>query len=124
MIRRPPRSTRTDTLFPYTTLFRSFAMLTMARGRQAATQGWLAITGLFGLGFLGVELYEFTHLIAAGAAPWTSGFLSAFFTLVGTHGLHFPFGNLWLVNLMNPVAPKGLIAANRPPLMGTQERRE
>src|SRR3546814_6611788 len=38
-----------------------FTMLTMARGRQAATQGWLAITGLFGLGFLGVELYEFTR---------------------------------------------------------------
>src|SRR3546814_7114487 len=97
MIRRPPRSTRTDTLFPYTTLFRSFAMLTMARGRQAATQGWLAITGLFGLGFLGVELYEFTHLIAEGAGPWTSGFLSAFFTLVGTHGLHVTFGIGWLV---------------------------
>src|SRR3546814_13208044 len=94
MIRRPPISTLLATLLPYTTLFRAplialntamllfssipygFAMLTMARGRQAATQGWLAITGLFGLGFLGVELYEFTHLIAEGAGPWTSGFLS------------------------------------------------
>src|SRR3546814_11521022 len=89
----------------------------MARGRQAATQGWLAITGLFGLGFLGVELYEFTHLIAEGAGPWTSGFLSAFFTLVGTPGLHVTFGIVWLVTLMIQVAQKGLIPANRRRLM-------
>src|SRR3546814_11789890 len=73
MIRLPPGSTRTDTLFPYTTLFRS--------------------------------------------GPWTSGFLSAFFTLVGTHGLHVTFGIVWLVTLMIQVAQKGLIPANRRRLM-------
>jgi cytochrome o ubiquinol oxidase subunit 3 len=90
-----------------------FAMLTMEKNQVGATQGWLAITGLFGLGFLGIELYEFSHLIAEGAGPWTSGFLSGFFTLVGTHGLHVTFGIIWLVTLMVQVARTGLIPANR-----------
>ena len=94
-----------------------FAMLTMERGRRGATQFWLAITGLFGLAFLGIELYEFSHLIAEGAGPWTSGFLSAFFPLVGTHGLHVTFGIVWLVTLMIQVAQKGLIPANKRRLM-------
>jgi cytochrome o ubiquinol oxidase subunit 3 len=90
-----------------------FAMLAMEKDHIGATQGWLAITGLFGLGFLGIELYEFSHLIAEGAGPWTSGFLSGFFTLVGTHGLHVTFGTLWLVVLMVQLGKHGLIAANK-----------
>ena len=90
-----------------------FAMLAMEKDRVGAMQGWLAITGLFGLGFLGIELYEFSHLIAEGAGPWTSGFLSAFFTLVGTHGLHVTFGIVWLATLMVQVARVGLLPANR-----------
>ena len=57
---------------------------------------WLAVTGVFGLCFLGLELYEFTHLLHEGAGPQRSAFLSAFFTLVGTHGLHVTFGLIWL----------------------------
>lgn len=94
-----------------------FAMLAMERGRLGVTQGWLAITGLFGLAFLGIELYEFSNLIAEGAGPWQSGFLSAFFTLVGTHGLHVTFGCIWLVTLMVQLARKGLIPANTRRLM-------
>jgi cytochrome o ubiquinol oxidase subunit 3 len=90
-----------------------FAMLAMEKGRAGATQAWLAITGLFGLAFLGIELHEFAGLIAEGAGPWTSGFLSGFFTLVGTHGLHVTFGIVWLVTLMVQVARTGLIPANR-----------
>src|SRR3954463_8170045 len=52
-----------------------------------AVLSWLAITGLFGAGFLAIELFEFGHLIHEGATPRRSAFLSAFFTLVGTHGL-------------------------------------
>jgi cytochrome o ubiquinol oxidase subunit 3 len=92
-------------------------MLTMEKGRVAATQIWLAVTGLFGLAFLSIELYEFHHLIEIGATPQRSAFLSAFFTLVGTHGLHVTFGTIWLVTLMVQVAKHGLIAANRRRLM-------
>ena len=82
-----------------------------------ATLVWLAITGLFGAGFIGIELYEFAHLIHEGAAPQRSAFLSSFFTLVGTHGLHVTFGIVWLVTLMVQVGQHGLIAANRRRLM-------
>jgi cytochrome o ubiquinol oxidase subunit 3 len=94
-----------------------FAMLSMTDGKQRATLGWLAITGLFGLAFLGIELYEFAHLIHEGAGPQRSAFLSSFFTLVGTHGLHVTFGLIWLVVLMVQVSMKGLIPANRRRLM-------
>jgi cytochrome o ubiquinol oxidase subunit 3 len=94
-----------------------FAMLAMTDGKRAAMQGWLAVTGLFGLAFLGIELYEFAHLIHEGATPQTSAFLSAFFVLVGTHGLHVTFGIVWLVVLMAQVQVKGLIPANQRRLM-------
>ena len=94
-----------------------FAMLAMAKGKVGATQGWLAITGLFGLAFLGIELYEFAHFIHEGAVPQRSAFLSAFFTLVGTHGLHVTFGTIWLVTLMVQVSRRGLIQANKRRLM-------
>lgn len=90
-----------------------FAMLSMNDGKVRSVQGWLAITGLFGLAFLGIELYEFSELIHEGAGPQRSAFLSAFFTLVGTHGLHVSFGLVWLVTLMTQVARHGLIPANR-----------
>ena len=94
-----------------------FAMLSMEKNKVGATQGWLAITGLFGLAFLSIELYEFAPLIHEGATPQRSGFLSAFFALVGTHGLHVTFGIIWLVTLMVQVAKKGLIPANQRRLM-------
>lgn len=94
-----------------------FAMLTMVQSRVAATQGWLAVTAVFGLAFLGIELYEFHHLISIGATPQRSAFLSSFFALVGTHGLHVTFGTIWLFTLMVQVARHGLITANRRRLM-------
>jgi cytochrome o ubiquinol oxidase subunit 3 len=94
-----------------------FAMLTMEKGQVAATQIWLAVTGLFGLAFIGIELSEFAHLIHEGAVPQRSAFLSSFFTLVGTHGLHVTCGLIWLVTLMIQVSQRGLIEANRRRLM-------
>jgi cytochrome o ubiquinol oxidase subunit 3 len=90
-----------------------FAMLQMERGAKSETLFWLAITGLFGLAFIGLELYEFNHLIHEGAGPQRSAFLSAFFTLVGTHGLHVTAGLIWLVTLMVQVSKHGLIPENR-----------
>jgi cytochrome o ubiquinol oxidase subunit 3 len=94
-----------------------FAMLAMTDGKRGQMQGWLAVTGLFGVAFLCIELYEFSHLIHEGAGPQRSAFLSSFFTLVGTHGLHVTFGLIWLVVLMVQVQFKGLIPANRRRLM-------
>jgi len=94
-----------------------FAMLEMQRRRKGAVLMWLFITGLFGAAFLGIELYEFAHLIHEGAGPQRSAFLSSFFTLVGTHGLHVTFGMVWLITLMVQVSKYGLIPANRRRLM-------
>ena len=94
-----------------------FAMLSMQRSKIGATQAWLAITGLFGLAFIGIELSEFAHMIHEGATPQRSAFLSSFFTLVGTHGLHVSFGLVWLVTLMTQVWRFGLIEANQRRLM-------
>ena len=94
-----------------------FAMLSMEEGRQRIMQMWLAFTGLFGLAFLSIEMYEFATLIHEGAGPTRSAFLSSFFTLVGTHGLHVTMGFIWLVTLMVQVQKHGLIAANKRRLM-------
>lgn len=90
-----------------------FAMLEMEKNKVASTQIWLAITGVFGLAFLGIELYEFHHLFELGATPQRSAFLSSFYVLVGTHGLHVTFGIIWLVVLMVQVSKRGLITANK-----------
>ncbi|PNS07805.1 cytochrome o ubiquinol oxidase subunit III [Solilutibacter silvestris] len=90
-----------------------FAMISMQHRKPRAVLAWLAITGLFGAGFLGIELYEFRHLIHEGAGPQRSAFLSSFFALVGTHGLHVTFGIVWLIVLMTQVMKTGLSAANQ-----------
>lgn len=89
------------------------AMIDMDAGRQKVVQAWLAITGLFGAAFIGIELYEFSKLIAEGATPQRSAFLSGFFTLVGTHGLHVTFGLIWLAVMLIQVQQRGLSAENR-----------
>ncbi len=61
---------------------------------------WLLLTLLLGITFLGMELTEFSKLINEGNSWERSGFLSAFFTLVGTHGLHIAAGLLWLIVLL------------------------
>jgi cytochrome o ubiquinol oxidase subunit 3 len=94
-----------------------FAMLEMDRDRIAPMQVWLAITGLFGAAFVGIELYEFSHMIREGATPIRSAFLSSFYTLVSTHGLHVTFGIIWLITLMVQVKQRGLIVDNKRRLM-------
>ena len=94
-----------------------FAMLQKQQNKLGGTLLWLAITGLFGLCFLGLELYEFYHLLHQGAGPQRSAFLSAFFTLVGTHGLHVTFGSIWLVTLMIQLKKHGLTHENKRRLM-------
>lgn len=84
------------------------AMLALHRGRRAGVMAWLAVTFVLGLAFLGMEFNEFQHLIQQGFGPQRSGFLSAFFTLVGTHGLHVMVGLLWMAVLMIQLQQKGV----------------
>ena len=88
-------------------------MLSMERNAVKRTQGWLLVTALLGASFVGIELYEFGTLIAEGATPQRSGFLSAFFTLVGTHGLHVTFGIVWIGVMLVQVQLRGLVPDNR-----------
>ena len=94
-----------------------FAMLEMQHKRVRNTMLWLGVTGLLGAGFIGLELTEFVNLILEGAGPQRSGFLTSFFALVATHGLHVTFGIVWLVTLMFQVKRHGLTTENSRRLM-------
>jgi cytochrome o ubiquinol oxidase subunit III len=78
--------------------------------RYAATYWMALVTFVLGACFLALELREFVGMIAVGAGPQRSAFLSAFFTLVGCHGLHVTAGLVWLAVMMSQVAIKGFRA--------------
>ena len=82
------------------------SLATNAR-RHAATYFWALVTFLLGAAFLALEIREFATMIAIGAAPQRSAFLSAFFALVGCHGLHVTGGLVWLAVMMAQVAARG-----------------
>jgi cytochrome o ubiquinol oxidase subunit 3 len=73
-------------------------------------QSAMAVTCVLGLAFLAIEAREFASLVARGAGPTRSAFLSAFFTLVGCHGMHVSAGILWLLTMMAQVFAKGFRA--------------
>ena len=81
-------------------------LMSLAIARRMLLGTYLAAAATFVLGaaFVGLELSEFAGMIARGATPQTSGFLSAFFTLVGCHGLHVTAGLVWLIVMMVQVA--------------------
>src|ERR1700736_406072 len=84
-------------------------LASIAADTRSATwfQAAMAVTCLLGLGFLFLEGQEFASLVIRGAGPTRSAFLSAFFTLVGCHGLHVSAGILWLLTMMAQVFTKG-----------------
>lgn len=86
------------------------AMLATHKSNKAQVLTWLFITFLLGLGFIGMEINEFHHLIIEGNGPDRSAFLSSFFGLVGLHGLHVTCGLIWMVLLMFQVSTRGLTA--------------
>ena len=83
------------------------ASIAVRQGNQLWTQIALLVTGLLGFAFLSLEIREFISLIAQGDGPTRSAFLSAFFTLVGCHGLHITVGLLWLGTMMAQIFAKG-----------------
>jgi cytochrome o ubiquinol oxidase subunit 1 len=91
----------------FSTFTCGLAFLAAKRRNVGATQLMLALTGALGAAFLSIELREFAGMIAAGAGPSRSAFLSAFFTLVGYHGFHVAAGLVWLVSLGAQIATRG-----------------
>jgi cytochrome o ubiquinol oxidase subunit 3 len=85
-----------------------FATVAVRLGRPPQVLGWLGVTFVLGAGFVALEISEFTGMYQQGAGPQRSGFLSAFFTLVGTHGLHVSMGLIWILILAIQLLAKGL----------------
>jgi len=99
----------TETLVLLTSSFTCGLAILAARQRNKdQVLLWFGITFLLGLVFLGLELHEFSQFVADGNSWRRSGFLSAFFTLVGTHGLHITTGLIWMGVMMTRVASSGL----------------
>jgi cytochrome o ubiquinol oxidase subunit 3 len=78
--------------------------------RRPAIYFFAFVTFVLGAAFLSLEIREFADMIARGAAPQRSAFLSAFFTLVGCHGLHVAAGLVWLAVMMAQIVVKGIPA--------------
>ncbi len=83
------------------------AMLAAGQNKRDKVVLWFSITFLLGLLFLGLELHEFSNLVHEGNSWRRSGFLSAFFTLVGTHGLHITVGLVWIGVMIHKLSAKG-----------------
>jgi cytochrome o ubiquinol oxidase subunit 3 len=85
-----------------------FATVAVRLGNQRVALNWLAVTFVLGACFVALEIGEFTGMVEQGAGPERSGFLSAFFALVGTHGLHVTMGLVWILIMSSQVILKGL----------------
>lgn len=91
-----------------------YAMYHMKNFNFKGVQTWMGITVILGLGFLGLEIYEFYHYVHNGFGYTQSAFSSAFFTLVGTHGLHVIIGLVWISSLIFRNMKRGLNLYNAP----------
>ncbi len=101
----------TGTLLLLTSSFTcGIAMIAARKGKKNQTLLWFGITFILGLGFLSLELLEFSELIHEGLTLQTNAFLSSFFVLVGTHGLHITSGLVWMAIIMAYVIKRGLNA--------------
>ncbi|WP_018662068.1 cytochrome aa3 quinol oxidase subunit III [Heyndrickxia acidiproducens] len=84
------------------------AVFSMRNQNKKAMIGWFVVTLLLGLAFVGLEINEFITYVHDGATLQTSGFLSAFFVLLGTHGCHVSLGILWGIGIIIQLAMRGL----------------
>lgn len=91
-----------------------YAMYHMKNYNFKGVQIWMGVTVLLALGFLGLEIYEFYHYVQMGFGFTQSAFSSAFFLLVGTHGVHVVIGILWISSLIFRNAKRGLNLYNAP----------
>lgn len=103
------KSVMTQTLLLLTSSFTcGIAILEMRRGSRNGLLGWLIFTLLLGAGFLFMEISEFKHYVHIGATIQTSGFLSSFFVLLGTHGLHVTMGIGWATMIIIQLLQRGI----------------
>jgi len=101
-----------DTLILLTSSFTcGLAMLAAERKNVNQVIAWLAVTLVLGATFLTLELTEFSRFVSEGASWQRSAFLSAFFTLVGTHGTHIAVGLLWILVCIVEIKLRGLTPA-------------
>lgn len=89
-------------------LFYGMAILAMYKNKQGQLLNWLILTIIFGLGFVGMELNEFVHLVKEGYSWHHSAELTSFFALVGTHGLHVSIGMIWMLIMIVQVVKFGI----------------
>lgn len=108
-----PRYALSETLILLTSSF-TCGLAILAAHRRKATQvmGWFITTFILGAAFLALELHEFSNLIANGNSWTRSGFLSAFYTLVGVHGLHITIGLLWIVVMLVRIRKRDITASS------------
>lgn len=100
-----------ETLLLLTSSFTcGLGMIAARRGKGSQVLFWFGITFLLGLAFLSLELKEFAELIHHGHTWRSNAFLSSFFALVGTHGLHIVSGLLWMAIILAYVVVRGLNA--------------
>lgn len=95
-------------------LFSVMAIQAMHRHEVGKMQFWLFVTVLFGLAFLGLEIYEFYHYVHEGHGFTTSAFSSSFYALVGFHGAHVALGVAWIGLLIAQISKKGLTVVTAP----------
>ncbi|HEY1890382.1 MAG TPA: cytochrome c oxidase subunit 3 [Steroidobacteraceae bacterium] len=104
------RSVLIETLLLLTSSF-TFGMASLAlkyKHGKPRLIGWLAVTLVLGVAFLGLESHDFITMFAKGGFPGRSGFLSGFFDLVPLHGLHVTGGCIWLICLVGQIARYGI----------------
>jgi len=101
-------------LLLFSSLTSVYAMYHMKNYNFKGVQTWMAVTVLLGFGFLCLEIYEFNHYVHIGFGYTQSAYSSAFFTLVGTHGLHVVIGLVWITGLIIRNAKRGLNLYNAP----------
>jgi cytochrome o ubiquinol oxidase subunit III len=100
-----------ETFILLTSSFTSgLATLAMHKGKVKSLIGWLVVTALMGAVFVGLEINEFAHMAMEGATISRSAFLSAFFTLVGTHGCHVTVGLFWMIGIIVQLSRYGINA--------------
>lgn len=103
-----------ETFILLTSSFTSgLALLAINKEKMKPFMGWLIVTIFLGLSFVGLEINEFAKMVAEGASISTNAFLSSFFTLVSTHGLHVSFGIIWMIAIMIQIRKHGINAVTK-----------
>ncbi|WP_367680642.1 cytochrome o ubiquinol oxidase subunit III [Candidatus Fukatsuia anoeciicola] len=100
-------------LLLFSSITYGITMLSMNKGNKDQVNLWLALTFILGLSFITMEFFEFHELITKGYGPNRSAFLSSFFVLVATHGIHVSVGLVWIIIMIIQTIKRGLSTINQ-----------